>query len=191
MTVLPDWNSVESTARWSSILFWVGMSALMVLAATQVASRIFANRSSVLALESGHSVEATPAVSADGLLTDSQKQSLAVAMAPYAGQKISFACNSGDLNADARAREYRAILAKAGWTIEGGDNVQAIVVPAPVGINIYVNREELNARRAPRAAVALAQALLQLGIARGGTITSMNEPDIPPDMIGFFVGTAS
>jgi hypothetical protein len=191
MTVLPDWNSVESTARWSSILFWVGMSALIILAATQVASRVFANRSNALAFASGHSVEVSALPKTEGLLTAAQRQSLLLAMTPYAGQKISFACNSGDLNADARAREYRAILAKAGWTIVGGDNVQAVLVPAPVGINIYVNREELNAGRAPGAAVALAKALMELGITRGGTITSLNEPDLPPDLIGFFVGTAS
>lgn len=191
MTVWPDWNSVESTARWSAILFWVGVSALIVLAATQVASRVFANRSSVLALQGKHSAETAPLPAAHGFLSDAQKQSLLLAMTPYAGQKISFACNSGDLEADARAREFRAIFVRAGWKILGGDNVQAVVVPAPVGINIYVNREELSAGKAPAAAIALAKALLQLGIAKGGTLTSLTQPDLPPDMIGFFVGTAT
>jgi hypothetical protein len=182
---------VESTARWSSILFWTGMAALVFLAATQLASRILANRSNILARASAPVAESAPAPVTGRHLSEAQKQALETAMAPYAGQKVSFACNSGDFEAEAYAREFRAVLRKAGWTVVGGENIQAVVVPAPVGVNIYVNREELDARRAPKAAVALAQALIQFGIVRGGTLGSMNEPDIPPDLIGFFVGSAS
>ena len=48
MGFLPDWNSVESTARWSDGLFWAGIVALILLAATEVASHILANRSADL-----------------------------------------------------------------------------------------------------------------------------------------------
>jgi len=33
MTILPDWNSVDSTARAGDVLFWVGIAALFVLLA--------------------------------------------------------------------------------------------------------------------------------------------------------------
>ena len=42
MNLLPDWNSIESTARWSDILFWAGIVCLVLLAATEVASHVMA-----------------------------------------------------------------------------------------------------------------------------------------------------
>lgn len=190
--MLPDWNSVESTARWSDLLFWTGIIALCLLAASIMASRILANRSNFLTHEVG-TAATTSAVSASSAgrhLTDAQETALEAALAPYAGQKISFACNSGDLEGEAYAREFRAVFAKAGWSIVGGDNVQAVVLPQPIGINLYINRAEFDARRAPKSAVVLAQTLLQLGLVRGGVIGAMNQPDIPPEMIGFFAGKA-
>ena len=51
MNVLPDWNSIESTARWSDGLFWAGIIALVLLAATEVASQIYGSRSTYLVSE--------------------------------------------------------------------------------------------------------------------------------------------
>jgi hypothetical protein len=51
MSVLPNWNSIESTTRWSEILFWIGAVALIVLAAAAIASRVYASRSVSLVLE--------------------------------------------------------------------------------------------------------------------------------------------
>ncbi len=52
MSVLPNWNSIESTTRWSDGLFWIGAAALIVLAVAAVASHAYASRSTYLALES-------------------------------------------------------------------------------------------------------------------------------------------
>jgi hypothetical protein len=51
MSILPDWNSIESTARWSDGLFWAGIIALVLLAATEVASHIYGSRSTSLVSE--------------------------------------------------------------------------------------------------------------------------------------------
>jgi hypothetical protein len=51
MSVLPDWNSIESTARWSDGLFWAGIVALILLAATEVASHLYGSRSTYLVSE--------------------------------------------------------------------------------------------------------------------------------------------
>lgn len=51
MSILPDWNSIESTARWSDGLFWAGIIALVLLAATEVASHIYGSRSTYLVSE--------------------------------------------------------------------------------------------------------------------------------------------
>lgn len=51
MAVLPDWNSIESTARWSDFLFWAGIVCLVLLAVTEVASHIYGSRSASLSRE--------------------------------------------------------------------------------------------------------------------------------------------
>ena len=51
MRFLPDWDSIESTARWGDALFWIGITCLVLLAAAEVASHIFSNRSSALQAE--------------------------------------------------------------------------------------------------------------------------------------------
>jgi hypothetical protein len=48
MTLLPDWDSIESTARWSDGLFWAGIVFLVLLAAAEVASHIISKRSAFL-----------------------------------------------------------------------------------------------------------------------------------------------
>jgi hypothetical protein len=46
--VLPDWNSIESTARWSEGLFWAGIVALVLVAAAELAAHIYSNRAAYL-----------------------------------------------------------------------------------------------------------------------------------------------
>src|ERR1700688_3814769 len=48
MSLLPNWDSIESTSRWSDILFWAGIICLVLLAATEVASHVYGSRSSFL-----------------------------------------------------------------------------------------------------------------------------------------------
>jgi hypothetical protein len=58
MSFLPDWDSIESTSRWSDILFWAGIICLVLLAATEVASHIYGSRSSFLSNEATRLTEA-------------------------------------------------------------------------------------------------------------------------------------
>ena len=51
MNFFPDWNSVESTARWSDILFWTGIVCLLLLAVSEITARIYSNRSAYLSGE--------------------------------------------------------------------------------------------------------------------------------------------
>lgn len=48
MGPLPDWNSIESTARWSEGLFWVGIAALVVVGVTELAAHVYGNRAAYL-----------------------------------------------------------------------------------------------------------------------------------------------
>jgi hypothetical protein len=48
MSLLPDWNSIESTSRWSDILFWAGIVCLILLAVAEIGSHIYGSRSSFL-----------------------------------------------------------------------------------------------------------------------------------------------
>jgi hypothetical protein len=45
---LPDWNSIESTTRWSEALFWVGIAALVLVAVTELAAHVYGNRAAYL-----------------------------------------------------------------------------------------------------------------------------------------------
>jgi hypothetical protein len=51
MNILPNWNSIESSARWSDILFWVGIICLILLAVAEIGSHIYGSRSSFLVEE--------------------------------------------------------------------------------------------------------------------------------------------
>ena len=44
MSLLPDWNSIESTTRWSEGLFWAGIIALVLVASAELAAHIYSNR---------------------------------------------------------------------------------------------------------------------------------------------------
>lgn len=48
MGPLPDWNSIESTTRWSEGLFWVGIVALVLVAVTELAAHVYGNRAAYL-----------------------------------------------------------------------------------------------------------------------------------------------
>lgn len=48
MGLLPDWNSIESTTRWSEGLFWVGIVALALVAVTELAAHLYGNRATYL-----------------------------------------------------------------------------------------------------------------------------------------------
>jgi hypothetical protein len=51
LSLLPDWNSIESAARWSEGLFWAGIVALAVVAFTEIAAHIYSNRAAYLIAE--------------------------------------------------------------------------------------------------------------------------------------------
>jgi hypothetical protein len=57
MSVLPDWNSIESTSRWSDILFWAGILCLILLAVAEIGSHIYGSRSSFLVGEAARLAE--------------------------------------------------------------------------------------------------------------------------------------
>lgn len=48
MGPFPDWNSIESTTRWSEGLFWAGIAALVLVAVTELAAHVYANRAAYL-----------------------------------------------------------------------------------------------------------------------------------------------
>lgn len=50
VSVLPDWNSIESTTRWSDGLFWAGIVALILVAAAELAAHIYSSRAAYLVL---------------------------------------------------------------------------------------------------------------------------------------------
>jgi hypothetical protein len=57
MSLLPNWDSIESTSRWSDVLFWAGIICLVLLAATEVASHIYGSRSAFLSGEVARQAE--------------------------------------------------------------------------------------------------------------------------------------
>jgi hypothetical protein len=57
MSFVPDWDSIESTSRWSDVLFWAGIVCLILLAATEVASHIYGTRSTLLSDEAARHTE--------------------------------------------------------------------------------------------------------------------------------------
>lgn len=48
MALLPDWNSIESTTRWSEGLFWAGIVALALVAVTELAAHVYGSRAASL-----------------------------------------------------------------------------------------------------------------------------------------------
>jgi len=48
MALLPDWDSIESTTRWSEGLFWAGIFALALVAVTELAAHVYGNRAAYL-----------------------------------------------------------------------------------------------------------------------------------------------
>ena len=44
MSLLPGWNSIESTGWWSNVHFWFGIGCLLLLGVTEVLSHYYAER---------------------------------------------------------------------------------------------------------------------------------------------------
>jgi hypothetical protein len=110
MSLLPDWHSIESTARWSDILFWAGIGCLILLAAAEVASHVYGKRSTELSEAGAHqrmadaNQRATTAdaraaqaqADTDALrrrqdqrsFTDEQRRVLIAALTPFQGHRV-------------------------------------------------------------------------------------------------------
>lgn len=133
MSFLPNWDSFESTSRWSDILFWAGIICLILLAATEVASHIYGNRASILSKEAAkqqqeaeQAAEQRHTAEIGGLksqlteaekkvtelqkvqpqrrLSQQEKDTLIAAMLPFPGQKISITCIMGTFMAKSLPR---------------------------------------------------------------------------------------
>ncbi|MGF6812211.1 hypothetical protein OKW30_007403 [Paraburkholderia sp. Clong3] len=85
MSILPDWNSIESTARFSNFLFWVSIIALLALGAAEVGTHIYGNRSSFLA---SRDAEAKLVQYQDRSLSLEQINEIGKELGPFAGRSI-------------------------------------------------------------------------------------------------------
>jgi hypothetical protein len=209
MSLWPDWISIESTARWSDILFWAGIGCLVLLAVTEVASHIYGSRSSELAAEAAKAADAkaegqiaeaqreSAAANAKAAdlaqqaaprrLTPAQQQAIGFAIAPFPGAKVEVQVPMGDMEARVFAGEFVSLFRAAGWNIGAGDGIAlAVFGGAPVyGVQILVNESDVKAGRTPPGAEQLAHALVSAGLCKQGFVS----PQAPPGTIEVRVGT--
>lgn len=119
-----------------------------------------------------------------GLTAEQTRHLIGVAV-PFQGQKISVVCILGDTEGRAFAAEFAQVFRSEGWVGAEGVN-QAIYDVDPVGVEVTVNDQEVKGGGQPPAAVALIQALDQLGLIR--TKTLFLNARVPVGLIEFRVG---
>jgi hypothetical protein len=216
VSLLPDWNSIESTARWSDILFWAGIVCLVLLAVTEIASRIYASRSSDLSAAAarvdretreaaeakarGETAQAQREAAAANEkaaelarqaaprhLTPAQQQLIASAIHSYRGAKISVKVPMGDQEAKSFAGDFVSLFRNAQWSIGAGDGVaQAVFSGAPV-YGVQVLVNESDAKKGQIPAGA--DQLTRALISAGLCKHGFVSPQTTPGSIEVIVGT--
>lgn len=175
MSLLPDWNSIESTARWSDVLFWAGIVCLILLAVTEVASHLYAKRSGELsdaagrqAVASADAKAAQAQANADAVkrrqdqrsFTYEQSEVVVAAIASFRGQRVTIVCNQGDGEGRAFAEEFVSIFVAAHWQY-GTSVIEAPSGDQQTGLQLQVSQPQPG--RLFPAAYALATALQGIG----------------------------
>jgi len=214
MSWWPGWDSIESTTRWHDIYFWFGAACLIMLALSAVVShRYGVRKDELVAIAERDAItrrqrereeaddrikqlqnalsEADKKLSefqkepAPRRITGQQKAELIAALSPFRGQKVSIVCVMGDEEGLALAQDFVAVFVAANWHFEGTLGVaQATYSKNPIGVEVTLNENKVNANRVPPAAAALISSLISMGLTKGG----FKNAEVPADKIEVRVG---
>lgn len=105
-------------------------------------------------------------------LSNEQKQILVKALSPFQGQTVFI---GEDFRADdgpELVQDFKDVFVEAKWKLEGESDSDVITAyrGAPIGIEIYTNKAEMNAGRILESAKVLNEALFKLGMIQQAAI---------------------
>jgi hypothetical protein len=172
MTILPDWNSVESTARAGDVLFWVGIFALVILVAAEVGSHKYGKRTAEL-----QSIKLV-AQQRGRLLSEEQLSRLTrlLSVAAKPPRPVQVMGLQGDGEAILLAHQLKNAFTTAGFRVT--DVEETFLLGSP-GEGILVRQRRLG----DLGGIAVAGALSKVGL----DSRLIEKPDIPDCEIEIFV----
>src|SRR5260221_7182328 len=121
---------------------------------------------------------------ADRRFSPEQKQMLIATLSPFKGQLVDITSVLGDSEAHKLAEEIASVFAGAEWNYGGGASQAVYSGTSPVGVQVVVNSERVDAGNPPKAARALVEALQNAKIA----VTPLKDAGVPADGIRLIVG---
>jgi hypothetical protein len=130
MNILPDWNSIESTTRWSEALFWISIFCLLIPAAAQVGSHFCGNRAAYLTAQSTMERDIPDNITSE-----------IVTLLRNAGPhhvEIGYDGNGDDTEQVRFAEKIRGLFVEGGWNPEpiGAGRID-LTRPALIGVHFY------------------------------------------------------
>ena len=124
--------------------------------------------------------------SAPRRLTATQRDMIFKAIAPYPGQSCSVLFVNGEPDAERFALDFAEVLQRARWT-RGGEVQGNNFSKNPIGVEVSLNSGYMDRRMAPPAAAkALADSLLEVGLAQDSRI-GVN-PGTPMGLVELRIG---
>ena len=118
-------------------------------------------------------------------LSPKQIRDLIAALAPYNGQNIEVSCILGDPESQLFADDFYAVFHAAHWN-DGGGIQQNSYDNVPIGIEITLNKTEVEAGRIPVATKVLVDVLFKEHLIKTRTI--FKHPKTPNGIIEFRIG---
>jgi hypothetical protein len=174
MKFLPNWNSIESTARWGDALFWLGIGSLILLAVAEIASHIYSSRSAILQSHEMEKIIEGRVLSEEQIATLIKR--LQLGLKPKKG--VSLMGVQGNREANKLAGQLSKAFTAAGFTVAAVYEDSAI---GGIGAGIQVRQNPLD----HAVGVNIVSSLNGIGLATRLTEAAEWETDKIAIMIGY------
>ena len=166
-SILPGWNSVETTARLHRGFEIAGFVALGLLLAFEILAYIYGNRKDALAL----------AQQAQRVLTQEQQQQITSVLQASPRGAVTIKASINVQDASAYADQIAGLLSKSGWTVK----VEYAIFSGPNREGLWVTVKD------PKVTPAAAGILVNAFEAAKISVRAEFDPSGPPDTSTFWL----
>ncbi|MDA2937547.1 SUR7/PalI family protein [Acidobacteria bacterium AH-259-A15] len=180
------WDSYETLSKWSSILYWIGISAALIAFIFGIIAYVFTNRATSLKDKMTQERIGTAESQATRLgdqmqprtLTPEQKQDLLRELTSVADGSIEIRAAMGDVEAVNLANEFKTIFEASGWQTR---IAQTTFARPQQGVLLVVHNKET----APPYSGRVQRIIGSLGF----EVVGVENPAYSPNTLTLIVGT--
>jgi hypothetical protein len=184
----PGWNSIDTTAFWSSFYFWAGIVSLALLAATEVLSHRYGSRHDELVRSANESevntLKAQLIAQGHRTISAAQHQQLVDLLTPIQIPKdvIFFNPLTTDGEAVAFSDQIKSVLSDSGFPVEDVPFGDRLISYSPLGVHVWIK----DLKNQPARARYIYEAFKRINVIMAGEV----HPEFPDaEKVVIVVGT--